>query len=122
MPQICTPFTALLMQASLAVAVLTAAYIVQQKLSPFLRVDQLDDGSHAAVATRTRMRALVGCLCRKQTDSLQVDYNRLETWFLVTSVLILVAGMVFLSGGFIQGSLAYNVLTYLVTFLIGACK
>ena len=49
-----------------------------------------------------------------------VDYNHLETAFLVASVTILILGMVFTSQGFTPGSTGYNLLTAAAVVIIVA--
>ncbi len=50
--------------------------------------------------------------------SLQIDYNHLESAFLVTAVGVLVAGMVFASRGFDPQTIGYNVVNVITAVLI----
>lgn len=52
------------------------------------------------------------------TTRVSVDYNRLESAFLIISALVLMAGMVFESRGFVPGSVGYHMLTALTAALI----
>jgi membrane protein implicated in regulation of membrane protease activity len=57
----------------------------------------------------------------KLTRVLLRDYNNLESTFLITAILILLSGMVFLSGGFPAGSVGYVLMTVIVAFVIITC-
>ena len=50
--------------------------------------------------------------------SFLVDYNILESTFLILSVVILMAGMVFVSNGFAPDSTGYAILTYTIAVLM----
>ena len=47
-----------------------------------------------------------------------ISSNTLESAFLVAAMLVLMAGMVFISGGFAAGSAGYTVLTWVVAAVI----
>lgn len=55
---------------------------------------------------------------RSRLLSFVVDYNTLESSFLISSMFILLGGMVFSSAAFKRGSVAYVILTVLVTAMI----
>lgn len=50
--------------------------------------------------------------------AIRVDYNHLESAFLLSSSMVLVLGMVFASQGFPQGSMSYNALVVLTAALV----
>ena len=118
------------LQAGVAASVLFMAYILQQRRSPFL----VDDAARAQLELEEErgssstsgsgdgvVRSARGCIimmARKLVTSLP-NYNTLESTFLVASMLILLAGMVFISNGFGVGSIGYNVLTWCVASVIG---
>ena len=123
-------------QASVAVAVLFMSYVAQQRLQPFLEVDgnQVDDSGDAGgdelegteqrpggaptrvVVLRRRLLAFLRRRFRMSTAA--ISSNTLESAFLVAAMLVLMAGMVFISGGFAAGSVGYTVLTWVVAVVI----
>jgi hypothetical protein len=58
---------------------------------------------------------------RQLATSVLQDYNNLESTFLITALMILLSGMVFLSRGFPPGSVAFFVMTVLVAVVIVSC-
>ena len=58
--------------------------------------------------------------CAARMPARLPDYNSLESTFLVAAMLILLAGIVFVSDGFAVGSLGYNILTWVIAVVIGS--
>ena len=115
-------------QASVAVAVLFMSYVAQQRLRPFVEVDRNDVGVDAdadngdeqgkQAAARGSVWRVLMSFRRRLRASTATSSNTLESTFLITAMLVLMAGMVFISGGFSVGSVGYSVLTWVVTVIV----
>jgi hypothetical protein len=76
-------------------------------------------------AVTTRMPSVLSYCCPSLTRawdrqlSVTMDYNTLESAFIICSVVILMSGLVFSSGAFTPGTFGYYVLEVLVCLIVG---
>lgn len=106
------------------------AYVLHARAKPFLprasiSKTLLELAEHerkaAEIHGRSRRQSLIKIgeqLHQQRSHTYVVDYNTLEAAFLVCSMLLLLSGMVFSSAHWKQGSLQYDMLTYVVLIAI----
>ena len=102
-----------MLQASLSIAIIFVSYALQVRYHPFL-----DPDTRPVITKKT----IADYAARKDAvRAYAVEYNRLETGYLMTSMFTLLAGMIFQSGYVSVSSKAYVLLTILVCLCRTVC-
>lgn len=136
------------LQGALSIAVLFTAYYLQQRHQPFAPVSPIPtvllsnlvppgsvDVDGAAVCdvpsipasdrlSKALRKAEVSALMKLTSQRWamwKVDYNSMESSFIVCSNLILMAGIMFTSSAFPVGSVGYDAMSVVVSILIVSC-
>ena len=117
----------LCVQASIGCAILFASYVVHVNFDPFITFAENDDDSKGGLAAKAGslpaksrwlvpLKRVVAVFIG--TRPTNISHNALESAFLISSMCVLMAGMVFVSDGFGSGSVGYGMLTWGVALLI----
>lgn len=116
-------------QASVSIGVMFTAYVLHARSKPFLPRQSISQtllelseherkasigGKGKAKNRRQSLVAIAEQVKKQRAMTYVVDYNTLESAFLICSMLLLLSGMIFSSAHWSEDSLEYDLLTYTV--------